>query len=171
MYQILSNNLGKHLRLVFAVFFFCAQVFPEALPAFAQSSALPVAEFHLPEEEGHVESVFEGRNPGWVAIIKDAHAIPQTQNSIAQILARLEQSYGVDWVGAEGAAGIFQTQLFRSFPDSRVLKDKLSEFINRGELGCAAIAALNSKGAAGFEGIENPQTYEAGLGDYQRARK
>ncbi len=171
MYQILSNNLGKHLRLVFAVFFFCAQVFPEVLPAFAQSSALPVAQFHLPEEEGHVETVFEGRNSGWVAIIKDAHAIPQTQNSIAQILERLEQSYGVDWVGAEGAAGIFQTQLFRSFPDPRVLKEKLSDFINRGELGGAAIAALNSKGAAVFEGIENPQTYEAGLRDYQRSRK
>lgn len=171
MHQILSNNLGKHLRLVFAVFFFCAQVFSAALPAFGQSAALPVAEFHLPEEEGHVETVFEGRNPGWVAIIKDAHAIPQTQNSIAQILARLEQSYGVDWVGAEGAAGIFQTQLFRSFPDAQYLKEKLSDFIKRGELGGAAIAALHSKGPAVFEGMEDARTYEAGLRDYQRARK
>lgn len=163
---------GRMLHIIFSIIFLFNQVFSEPAMVLAQMNpwarSLPpgFGQLSLPEDLGAVEDSFRGRSSAEVVILKDAHAVADAQYSIAKMLRRFGTEHGLDWVGAEGAAGPFQTLLFETFPDPAALKKTLDRLTSQGEFSGAALAALSEPLPAPFEGLEDNDLYQEQLDAY-----
>lgn len=162
----------KIFRLGFALFFLLNQAFFQPSIGCAQpetitsNKALSFQKLVLPENLGVIEESYRGRNNAEVVILKDAHTVADAQHSISEIIQYLEINHGLDWVGAEGAAGSFQTELFESFPNQDVLKKTLETLVAHGELAGAALSALTHHGNVSYEGLEDGNLYQRQLETY-----
>jgi len=123
-----------------------------------QGSFLPE---NLPESLGHVESFYDaGQDAPFVFIVQDAHAVVDAQRHIQELILYLEKTAGVRLVGVEGAEGILDPVLFRSFPDSFIKHKVFESYLQAGELTGAELAALDPEGQSRIFGIEDWSLYE-----------
>jgi len=143
----------------------------------------------VPEKIGRIEEVFQGKGEEAVLLIQDAHAIPDAQRNIQKLIEFFQTEYGVEKIAVEGASSELDPQIFRSFPDKKILKEVFEGYFAKGELtgttAAAIFSAINRGGSASrrrrasplagggnetiFQGIEDWALYEEGLGGYLRA--
>ena len=90
---------------------------------FAQIRPFQVEGLKLPAKFGEVVEYFDGdksnitgkgKSDQAVIIIQDAHAIPDAQKNIANVIKYMQQEYGVGTVALEGASGDLDPQIFKS---------------------------------------------------------
>ncbi len=151
-----------------------------ASSASPSSSAAPpallagVKSVTIPGEIGKIQESFQGKGDSVVVLIQDAHAIPDAQRNIQKLIEHFQKQYGLNLIGVEGSAAELDPQIFRSFPDKKILKKIFEDYFEKGELTGATAAAIFSPAngpAAVFRGVEDWPLYEEGLGFYLKAMK
>ncbi len=121
----------------------------------------------LPEKFGEVVESHAGN--GNVIVVQDAHAIPDAQKNIANVIKYMQQEYGVGTVALEGASGDLDPQIFRSFPDKKLLREVMNGYMNSGEIAGGTAAAIFDETTTKYVGVEDWDVYEEGLGLYLSA--
>ncbi|HCM42705.1 MAG TPA: hypothetical protein DIS66_05280 [Candidatus Omnitrophica bacterium] len=138
-----------------------AEVIPQSAPSIKKLNP----EFlKLPTKFGEVVESYSGK--GSVIVIQDAHAIPDAQRNIANIIKYLQQEYGVGAVALEGASGDLDPQIFRSFPDKKLLRQVMKRYMDAGEIAGGTAAAVFDETKTQYYGVEDWAIYEEGLGLY-----
>jgi|GEM_PF-1492714 len=139
-----------------------------AMPAHAEPrspvnfSALPeISQITIPEALGKIEAAGAG-NGKPVILIQDAHAVPEAQRHIADLIRHLHESYGVSDVAFEGASSRIDARFFLSFPDRKVFEKVFQGYMERSELTGVNSAALHSGVHLRFQGVEDWNLYEEG---------
>ena len=123
---------NKKMRGRFLPLFLAFSLMSQMAQPFAfagQGSAIPpagklpsdIAALRIPSF-GKIEEFYQGKNPGRVFLIQDAHGIPDAQKNIEKIIAYFQRRYGVEHVKAEGAVSKLDAFIFRSFPDQKLLR-------------------------------------------------
>jgi len=97
----------------------------------------------IPAELGTIQETYvaSAESPT-VILIQDAHAIPDAQRNIQQLINYFQQEHGVDLVALEGAASPLDPTLFKSFPDKKVLREVFQKYYEDGELTGGTAAAI-----------------------------
>src|SRR3989338_8526030 len=103
---------------------------------------LDIAVFYVPGKIGKNEETFKGNSKQTVILVRDAHSIPEAKKNIQEIIGYFQKKYGIHLIGAEGADGELDAQVFRSFPDKKKLKEVFGETMERGELTGVNAAAV-----------------------------
>jgi hypothetical protein len=116
----------------------------------------------LPKNIGKIEEVYQGASDQIVLLLQDAHAVPEAQRNIRNMIDYFEQHYGVKKIALEGAASKLAPQLFRSFPDKQLLKKVFNDYLEEGELTGTTMAAIFNKHESDYMGIEDWDLYERG---------
>lgn len=168
---------NRFLSLAVAVCFLATNLnLPAASAKTGEMAAAPTfsmpqdpSELNLPAEIGKIEKTFQGTSPQTVILVRDAHSIPEAQEHIREIITHFQKNYGFHWVGAEGAAGKLDAQIFQSFPDKKRLAGVFEEYLRKGELTGVNAAALFDAGAGLYEGLEDWDLYIEGLQLYRGA--
>jgi hypothetical protein len=114
-----------------------AEAAPKILPAV---KSLNPENLKLPVKFGEVVESHAGK--GNVIIVQDAHAIPDAQRNIANVIKFVQQEYGVGTVALEGASGDLDPQIFRSFPDKKLLRQVMKGYMDAGEIAGGTAAAI-----------------------------
>lgn len=124
----------------------------------------------IPEELGsiQVQSKVSDDAP-FILLIQDAHAILDAQTNIQKLINYLQTQYGVNLVALEGGKGALDPTLFRTFPEGLVKKQVLGQYLDRGELSGAEMAAIFNPTEARYYGIEDWNLYEENYLAYLRA--
>lgn len=113
----------------------------------------------------------EACNRKQVIVIQDAHAILDAQNNIRELIQYFQKQYGVRFIALEGGAGKLDPLLWRSFPDQKIKSEILENYLKRGELTGAQMAAILSSEKSNYYGIENGELYEKNYLAYLNAQK
>lgn len=145
---------------------------PPAVPAVNSYQPLEVLSLNLPKVLGTVEDSWKGKTSETVLILQDAHSNPEAQKKLQKLIRYFQKNFAIRKVGVEGSAGSFDTQILKSFPDQKQLKQILKGSLEKGELTAAASAALfpgKDFSETEFYGIEDWALYEKGLAIYLRA--
>ncbi len=142
-----------------------------ATPALTTEFPKDITVLSLPKSLGKIEDTFQGSTDKTVVIVQDAHAIPDAQKSIEKIIEHFQKNYGVNLVGLEGANSRLDPQIFKSFPDKKLLQKVFKDYLDQGELTGGNGAALFSPFSADFHGVEDWNLYEQGIGLYLAAMK
>jgi|GEM_PF-4397939 len=138
------------------------------------SGVLPVdlAAVSIPAEIGKIRETYRGAGDKTVILIQDAHSVPDAQRSIRSVIEYFQKEYGVTLVGLEGASETLDSQIFRSFPDQKLLRKTFDTYFEKGELTGGTAAALCDTSKAGFYfGIEDWELYEKGIDGFLEAAK
>lgn len=101
-----------------------------------------------------------------VIYIQDAHAIVDAQANIQGLIEHFESRYGVTVVALEGGSGELDARLFKAFPDNFARRKVFSEYLKRGEITGAEIAAVFGKSNAKYFGIEDWGLYQKNYSAY-----
>lgn len=133
------------------------------------SNLLPAA-ISIPENLGTIQIQQKGgaENP-FVVFIQDAHAVVDAQNNIQELIQYLNGKYGIDLVALEGGKGRLDPTLLRTFPDEFIKKKILKDYLDRGELAGAQMAAILNPKEEIYEGIEDWDLYQANYIAYLKA--
>jgi starch synthase len=136
-----------------------------AAPAEASPEQASAA-FHVPSQWGKIEKKYSGTKNQTVILIQDAHAIPEAQESIQELIQHFIGTRQAALVGIEGASGPIDPQIFKSFPEPKPLEIFFDKAMARGELpgALAAAVALDPKL---FIGVEDWDLYLRGLESYR----
>lgn len=129
----------------------------------------PIAVDHLtfPEKFGEVVESHSGK--GSVIIVQDAHAIPDAQKNIANLIRFLQKEYGVETIALEGASGDLDPQIFKSFPDKKLLREVFKSYLDAGEIAGGTASAVFDNSKTEYRGVEDWGLYEEALGFYLKA--
>lgn len=141
-----------------------AEVIPQSSPSIKQINPELLK---LPTRFGEVVESHAGN--GSVIVIQDAHAIPDAQRNIANIIKHLQREYGVGTVALEGASGDLDPQIFRSFPDKKHLREVMKGYMDAGEIAGGTATAIFDETSTKYQGVEDWEIYEEGLGLYLSA--
>lgn len=130
-----------------------------------------VQKIGIPEELGSVVFQSSGTHTTspWIFYIQDAHAVTEAQIHIQKIIEYLQKKYAVPLVMLEGGTGTLDPTLFRTFPDIRAKKKVMLEYLKRGEITGAEMAAAVNARPALYKGAEDWGLYEESYLDYFRA--
>lgn len=141
----------------------------QSLPA--GQAPLPVFRWDsIPENLGRVEDFYDaGPSAPVIFIVQDAHAVVEAQRRIRDLLLHLEANAGVRSVGVEGAEGALDPVLFKTFPDSFIRARVYEDYLQKGELSGAELAAFSPESRAHYFGIEDWDLYEDNHLSYLRA--
>ena len=136
----------------------------------SSATRLSLDRITIPEELGSIQTkvMAPGQNPS-VILIQDAHAIVDAQMNIQGLIEYLQTQYGINLVALEGGKGTLDPTLFRSFPEGLVKKKVLGQYLERGELSGAEMAAVFNPKEAAYVGIEDWNLYEENYLAYLRA--
>lgn len=146
------------------VYLFCLPV--PVSRAESAPAGLPIPGDHL----GRVDLVQPGARPGTLIILQDAHSIPEAQKNLWKLIEFYQEKAGVKHVFLEGASGMLDTSLLKSFPDQALLSRVLESYLERGEMAGGSMAAVLSPHASVYEGAEDWSAYEEGIRLYVTAR-
>src|SRR5262245_15939745 len=102
---------------------------PDSFPVIELKDSASIS---IPANLGKVQEFFQGSGKT-VILIQDAHAIPDAQRNIQRLIDHFQKQYGVRLVALEGAASKADPQIFRSFPDKKLLKKTFEEYFEKGE--------------------------------------
>ncbi len=168
--------------------FFSAQTLAAAAQTLPSISAPPIHfvnpdRIEIPSHLGTIQSQFKASDDKPLIIyVQDAHAVLDAQKNIEKLIRFCQEQYGVTLIGVEGGKGRLDPTLFRAFPDMLAKKKVMNEYLKRGELGGAEMAAIfpathDAKSSidarpiqAEFFGIENWELYEKNYAAYVAAR-
>ncbi len=115
----------------------------------------------IPENLGSIQVQHQsGKDSPLIIFIQDAHAVVDAQNHIQEIIRHFQQTYGIRVIALEGAAGGIDPTLFRTFPDSFIKQKVLTDYLKRGELTGAEMAAGLNPLEGTYHGIEDWDLYQ-----------
>ncbi|MBI3306633.1 MAG: hypothetical protein HYZ84_02345, partial [Candidatus Omnitrophica bacterium] len=145
---------------------------PASSPA-SKISPENLSSIKIPEEIGKIQEVYQGKSQDLIILVQDAHAVPDAQRNIQNIISHFQKEYGLDRVALEGASRELDPQIFRSFPDKKLLKQTFEDYFKNGELAGTVAAAIFSSQENGsrivFQGVEDWSLYEDGIALYLSA--
>ncbi|MBI4970439.1 MAG: metallophosphoesterase, partial [Candidatus Omnitrophica bacterium] len=127
------------------------------LAVFAPVSA--ETDIRVPDKLGKVLESFRGLSGKSVIFIQDAHANYDAQNSIRGLIDYFQKKRDIRLVGLEGGEGVLDLSVLRAFPDQKVKADVLNEYVRRGELTGAEMAAVVNELPAEYVGLEDAGLY------------
>lgn len=143
---------------------------PVTLPDRGPAELSSLERFIIPDELGRIESQYHAApDKPFIVYIQDAHAIWDAQNHIQGLIEYLQEKYGVSLIALEGGKGKLDPTLFRTFPNDLVKKKVLSQYLERGELSGAEMAAVFNPKEATYVGIEDWGLYEENYLAYLQA--
>ncbi len=151
-------------------FGFAAAITPQ--PVSTESAGLQplkLSTLKIPTHFGEVVSFEKGTTGQTVIVIQDAHAIPDAQKNIANVIKFMQKEYGVGTVALEGASGDLDTQIFKSFPDQKLMREVIKGYLDAGEIAGGTAAAIFDKAPSVYKGVEDWDLYEEALGFYLKA--
>ena len=123
----------------------------------------------LPKEIGKIQEIYRGTSDKIVVLIQDAHSIHDAQHSIQSAINHFQTQYGISLVGLEGTSEKLDPQIFRSFPDKKLLRKTFDAYAQRGELTGGTAAALFNASRSIYHGIEDWPLYEEGVSYFLKA--
>lgn len=175
-------NSSKTLKAYYSLFLLITFISSQFTPALlAESNIAASAAFvklpqdlhsiKIPAEWGQIEDSFSGNSGKQVIIIQDAHAVADAQKNIQKLIGFFEKEFGVQLVGVEGVSSELDPQIFKSFPDKKLLAKTLEDYFKSGELTGSSAAALLNETPAHYQGIEDWALYEKGLKLFLEAKK
>jgi len=127
-----------------------------AKPSLSHEMIFPAA---LPAEIGQVDA-FQGAGSGkTVFLIRDAHTLVEAQNNIQRLIAYLDEKYGVDAIGIEGAEGRLDGTIWRAFPNPGLRDRILDDYLAQGEISGSELAAIRLVNTGPFWGVERWELY------------
>jgi len=130
------------------------------------------AGFQLPSELGSISvEHYSGNDKPFVVLVQDAHAVVDAQHNIADILSYLNGEYGIQLTALEGGKGKLDAQLLRAFPDDKIKRTVVDNYVRQGEVNGSQIAAILNTGKGDFYGIEDWKVYEANYLAFLRATR
>ncbi|MBI4397881.1 MAG: hypothetical protein HY586_02015, partial [Candidatus Omnitrophica bacterium] len=91
--------------------------------------------------------------------IQDAHANPEAQKNIAQMIRVLHQYSGIDTVFIEAGIGKLDARFLRFTPDGELNKKIAARLTELGEMTYADLSLFDLGNEIEFLGIENPALY------------
>jgi len=74
----------------------------------------------VPEDLGSIQEVFKGKGKNLIVHIQDVHGNLQAQENLSKLVKYLHESYDIDLVAVEGAAGELPMTQVRRFPDAEI---------------------------------------------------
>jgi|GEM_PF-7064486 len=126
----------------------------------------------IPQELGSIQEEYHSKDgKSFVVFIQDAHAIVDAQTNIQNLINYFSEKYGVSLVALEGGKGKLDPTLLRAFPDEKIKRKVMEEYLDRGELAGAVMASILNPFEASYFGIEDWPLYEAHYIAYLRAMK
>jgi ubiquinone/menaquinone biosynthesis C-methylase UbiE len=125
---------------------------------------------HLPQGMGKIEDSYLGNAEEYVLLIQDAHAIPEAQRNIRNIIDYFSKFYGLKTIALEGVDQSLEPQFFRSFPNKSLLKKVFKAYLDQGELTGTTMAAIFNEIEADYVGIEDWSLFEEGYSFYLDAQ-
>jgi phosphoenolpyruvate-protein kinase (PTS system EI component)/SAM-dependent methyltransferase len=143
----------------------------EYADAVQAAQPLEIQNIQVPPEIGSVQEFYRGKVPRVVFLVQDAHAIPDAQGHIRDLIRYFRNTYGVEQVALEGASDRLDPKILRSFPDPKTLNAVLAEFQSQGHLPGSVAAAILEDPKISYWGIEDWGLYEEGIGYYLEALK
>ena len=148
------------------------------LPAQAQaiegselSQKINPSQVQVPKEIGQVIEASKEASEKTVILIQDAHSVPEAQRNLQKLIEHFQKEYGVRQVAFEGASTKLDPFLFKSYPDQEQLKEVLEQYYKKGELTGVTASAILSPHPSTYQGVENWQVYQKGLGLYLAAQQ
>ena len=124
----------------------------------------------IPAELGTVETQYKAsKDAPFVIVLQDAHAIVDAQLQAQKLLSYFQKQYGIDLVALEGGKGPMDATLFRAFPDALVRKKIMGDYLEKGEITGAEMAAVFGEKEGRYYGIEDWGLYEENYLAYARA--
>lgn len=135
--------------------------------ALRPAPAFNLQDFQLPPELGSITARFQasGASPA-IVLIQDAHAVPQAQKKIRDIILKLAE-HGFRDIAVEGASGPLDAVFLRAFPDKKKLDAWLDALRNRGALSGVNDALIRSPLPLDARGMEDWPLYLEGIALYQ----
>ncbi|MBI4397513.1 MAG: hypothetical protein HY586_00125 [Candidatus Omnitrophica bacterium] len=168
---------------ILTAFFFTANTMLWAVPPVAVSLPAPSfssASIQIPEELGLLTQTYQGRAPGFIIHIQDAHSNLEAQNNIRNILELLSRDQKNLFVALEGASQPLAPGAYHFFRQA-ALNLKVADYLaSKGELSGAEMYALErisplspgDRGRRGegvrIEGVEDLALYNE---DYEYFKK
>ena len=147
---------------------------PLAIPQVQENAKITATpdRISIPSGFGTMEEFYHSTNgKPLVIFIRDAHAVVDAQKNIQDLIAYLQENYGISLVALEGGAGRLDSTLLRTFPNDAVRKKVLNGYLARAELTGAQMAAVFNPGEASYYGIEDWKLYEQNFLAYLRSQK
>lgn len=162
--------ITKKITAIGGIFFFLIGTTPVPLSYSAEAAPASKIDFPadpnqiaVPAEIGKIEQITKGANAKTVILIQDAHAIPDAQRNIEKLIKHFQKQYGIKQVMVEGAASELDPQIFRSFPDKKILQAVFDDYHQKAELTGSTAAAIFSEQESRYYGVEDWNLYEEGL--------
>ncbi len=118
------------------------------------------AEWKFLKGLGRIESRFDGKRPGLIIHLEDAHLQRDAQLNNAKIIMALSAHRGISTVGMEGAAGEILHQALSSYPSAEARRILGDYYLGEGTLNGPEYAALTGEPRLKLYGLENPKLYE-----------
>jgi|GEM_PF-6877710 len=170
LWNVFRHPLAVFLAVTFLVPAEAARAFPVVRPAeISQLEETVLSLRELPAHLGRIEERYQGESGLAVVLIQDAHGIPEAQRNIRDLIFHFRNQYGVRLAGVEGAAARLDAGLIKSFPSTDAVEKVSEEYMERGELTGSAAAALSDDSGIVFQGVEDWDLYQKGLGLYLAA--
>jgi len=174
--QPINRFAAFFVALTFLVTNHCTLPFSYAALPGTDANAAGVSAFpgdlnklEVPSNIGKLMEVSQGRTKTPVLLLQDAHAIPDAQKNICNLIDFFQQTYGLKNVAVEGVATKLNPQIFKSFPDQELLRKTFTEYLKQGEMTGTTLAAVFNKLEGNFVGVEDWALYEEGYGYFLTA--
>ncbi|GEM_PF-1428123 len=139
-------------------------------PTDISSETITLNQIKIPADLGSIHAQFSAskKNP-FIFLIQDAHAIFDAQKNIQKLIDYLQTQYGINLIALEGSKGPLDPTLLRTFPNESVKKKILNQYLQKGELTAAEMAAVFNPKEALYYGIEDWKIYEENYIGYLKA--
>ncbi|MBU0605270.1 MAG: hypothetical protein KKH77_03160, partial [Candidatus Omnitrophica bacterium] len=126
--------------------------------------------FALPQSLGMVKDAWSA-HPGAATVIQiqDAHCNYGAQKKIADIIAYVNDNYGISSINLEGGVGKYDLTVFTDIVDKRIREKTADHFVKEGLINGAEYFAINNPDKAILWGIEDPELYIENLKVYRNS--
>lgn len=124
----------------------------------------------LPKEFGKVAEEYTAKGKP-IFLIADSHADISAQENISRILQFLLETRPVSEVVLEGGEGLLRSEIWRHFPDQKVLGEHLDRELRAGNISGGLHAAILASTKAAFLGIEEDTLYRQNWYQYWQVQE
>ena len=139
-----------------------------SVPAVEPSDAVSPSRISVPAELGWIDERYSGSSSRFIICIRDRHADPFAQLSIAGILDYLNQTYGTPLVCVEGASTQLDTSFYDLIDDNSSKEKAARFFVEKAIFTGSEFYAVTKKNThAVITGVEDKTLYFDNLLAYQ----
>ncbi|HPN72403.1 MAG TPA: hypothetical protein PKZ41_00215, partial [Candidatus Omnitrophota bacterium] len=123
--------------------------------------------FSIPEHLGIVNDRWQGSSSPVVIYVQDAHCNYEAQQKLSQIVAYVNEKYGIETVDLEGGAGGYDLSALTDVADPVSRRNIADFFVKEGLVNGAEYFAANNPEKVRLWGVEDRELYMENLGVYR----